>query len=132
MATVSNLTDPQLPRKRKSRGKYIQYSDEDRAKIGKYASENGNEKARHHFLGKIPHLSESTVRNFKKMYRKKLREEKEKDHPQPVLNIPLQPRGRPPLLGDLDASLIKFLKAVRAKGGVINIHVVRANRRCIT
>ena len=66
------------------------------------------------------------------MYEKKLREEKKKDHSQPVLKIPLQPRGRPPLMGDLDLSLLKFLRAVRAKDGVINIHVVKATADALT
>uniref|UniRef100_A0A1X7VKY6 HTH CENPB-type domain-containing protein n=1 Tax=Amphimedon queenslandica TaxID=400682 RepID=A0A1X7VKY6_AMPQE len=62
------------------------------------------------------------------MYREKLSEERRKDQrsPQPVLRIPTQPKERPPLMGDLDTSLLKFLKAIRAKGGVINIHVVQA------
>ena len=46
------------------------YSAEDRARIGKYALENGNETARVHFLKKFPNLRESTVRNFKKKQRK--------------------------------------------------------------
>ena len=66
IASMSSLADPQLPMKRKSQGKYFEYTDEDRAKIGKYACEHGNKKARRHFLGKIPKLSESSVRNFKK------------------------------------------------------------------
>ena len=49
-----------------------------------------------------------------------------KDHPLPVTALPTQPRSRPPLLLELDAKRIKFLEAVQMKGGVINIHVVRA------
>ena len=37
-------------KQRVARGKYTKYSNEDRAKIGKYALENGNEWARKHFL----------------------------------------------------------------------------------
>ena len=40
--------------------------------------------------------------------------------------IRAQPKGRPPILLDLDEKLVTFLKAVRTKGGVVNIHVVRA------
>ena len=36
------------------------------------------------------------------------------------------PRGRPPLLMELDKKLLQFLNAMRARGGVINSHVVRA------
>ena len=42
-----------------------------------------------------------------------------------------QYRGRPPLLLELDAKLIQFLQAVRRKGGVINIHVVRATAEAL-
>ena len=126
VASVSTLADPELVRKRKSKGKYYQYTDEDRAKIGRYACEHGNEKARRRFLNQKPKLSESTVRNFKKRYQTKMREEQKKDHPQPVTKVTSQPRGRPLLMGELDESLLKFLKATRAKGGVINVHVVRA------
>ena len=59
------------------------YTDEDRAKIGKCGCEHGNEKARHPFLMKMPKLSEISVRNFQKIDKKRLREEKKKDHPQP-------------------------------------------------
>ena len=56
--------------------------------------------------------------------KKKLDEEKKKAILQPVIQIATKPKGRPPILLDLDEKLIKFLKAVRAKGGVVNIHIV--------
>ena len=47
---VSGLADPAvLSNKRKSRGKYSVYNDEVRARIGKYALLNGNERARQKF-----------------------------------------------------------------------------------
>ena len=60
-----------------------------------------------------------------------MKEEAKKDHPQPVTALPTQPRGRPPVLLELDAKLIKFLLAVRRKGGVVNIHVVRATAEAL-
>ena len=80
---VSSLADPhpQLPMKRKSRGKYKEYTDENRAKISKYPCEHGNQRAIRHFRDKIPGLSESTMRSFKNKYRGKLRKEKMKDCP---------------------------------------------------
>ena len=47
---------------------YAHYSGEIRAKSGKFAAENGNEKARKHFSKDFPDLKESTIRNFKKKY----------------------------------------------------------------
>ncbi len=61
-AAVSELANPY---KKQKRGKYAVYTDEDRAQIGKYAAQNGNERARKHFSTSFPSLTESTVRNFK-------------------------------------------------------------------
>ena len=44
----------------KKRGNYNHYSPEIRAKIGKYASENGNSKEIKHFKAEIPNLKEGT------------------------------------------------------------------------
>ena len=55
-----------------------------------------------------------------------------KDEPQPVDSITPQPRGRPPILLELDTKLIKLLLVIRTKGGVVNIHVVRATAKALT
>ena len=103
------------------RGKYVKYTDQARARIGKYASENGNEKARQHFLAEFPKLHESSIRNFKKMYLKKVKETRSS-----ITSLPIRRKGRPPLLLELDDKLINYLRAIRNKGGIVNIHVVRA------
>lgn len=77
MATnIAVLSNPSLPSASKkpqaSRGKYTFYMPKNHAEIGKYAIENGNERARHYFLGQFPKLTESTVRNFKKAYKEEL------------------------------------------------------------
>ena len=95
-----------------------------RAKIGKYAAENGNEKARKHFSKDFPNLKESTIRNFKKKYYIKLAEAC-KDGNTEVICIPSEVRGRPPVLMDLDNKSLTFLKGIPSRGGVINVHVVR-------
>ena len=124
---LAELSDPSpAAKRRKERGKYTTYTAEDRAKIGKYALEHGNEKARRRFLAQFPNLKESTVRNFKRAYKDQLNVQRKQLHPQPVTALPSKPRGRPPVLLELDEKLIKFLRALRSKGGVINIHVVRA------
>ena len=64
-------------------------------------------------------LSESTVRNFKKTYKDKLEYQRQQFEPKPVSVIMSKPRGQPPLLLELDEKLIKFLRAVRVKGGVV-------------
>ena len=118
---VPDLADPSPSKRRRvSRGKYTVYTAESRAKIGKYALENGNERARLHFKAHFPNLKESTIRNFKKAYKEQLKKKAQ------VTALPTMPRGRPPLLMELDKKLLRFLNAMRARGGVINSHVVRA------
>ena len=102
-----------------SSGTYTTYTPEQRAKIGRYALENGNGRARRHFLLECPNLKESIVRSFKKAYAQEL------------LAIQTKPKGRPPALLEFDGKLIKFLKAVRAEGGVLNINVVRAASKAL-
>ena len=63
---VGELADPTSPttKKRKKRGNYVKYTPEHRASIGRYALENGNERARRHFQYLFPNLTESTIRTF--------------------------------------------------------------------
>ena len=61
----------------------------------------------------FPNLKESTIRNFKKAYKEQLKQKAL------VTALPTMPRGRPPLLMELDKKLLQFLNAMRARGGVI-------------
>ena len=54
------------------RGKYMKYSDADRAEIGRYALNFGSSKTMRAFKEKFPGLSESTVRGFKNCYLEEL------------------------------------------------------------
>ena len=101
---VSQLADPapSASKKRKKRGKYVQYTPEDRARIGRYALENGNERARLKFQPSFSNLSESTIRNFKKAYLEKLNHERKQAQPKQVTALTTQPRGHPPILLELD------------------------------
>ena len=131
---VSELVEPSTSKRKRGKGSgsYTHYTEEQRAKIGKYALENGNERTRRHFSSQLPNLKESTIRiSFKVAYKRKLDEERKKSNPQPVTQIPTKPKGRPPILLDLDEKLIKFFKAVRVKGGVVNIHIVRVAAKAL-
>ena len=117
---VSNVVDlanpstvsPDTGRQRGKRQSYAHYSGEMRAKIGKYAAENGNEKARKHFSKDFPDLKESsTIRNFKKKYYVKLAEARKAGNSE-VICIQSEVRGRPPILTDLDNKLLTFLKGI--------------------
>ena len=63
------------------------------AEIGKYATENGNERARRYFLGQFPKLTESIVRNFKKAYKEELACQRKKINLQPVTKLLPKPKG---------------------------------------
>ena len=54
---VAPHDEPPVKRRRSSIGNYTSYKAANRAKIGKYALENGNERARKHFLQEFPKLS---------------------------------------------------------------------------
>lgn len=111
----------------RKRGKYTHFSAEIRAKIGKYASENGNSKAICHFKKELPALKESTVRTFKQAYEKRLKEERRKGNTEAhIVAIPHDTRGCPPSLLELDSKLISLLKSIRSRGGVVNSCVVKA------
>ena len=111
----------------RKRGKYRHYSAETCAKIGKYASENGNSKAINQFKEELPTLKESPVRTFKRAYERRLREEKKKGKTDAtVIAIPSDTHGRPPILCDLDSILISLLRNIRSRGRVVNFCVVKA------
>lgn len=57
------------------RGEYASYDDETRAKIARYAVDNGIAKAARKFLGQLEHeVSESTVRSIRDIYIKQKKE----------------------------------------------------------
>jgi len=96
-AAVVNLSRPaeisqrnQYPKRK--RGKYFQYSGEDR---GKFASENGNKKTLECFAEEFPSLKESTVRTFKKAFREQLSAQTREGNIQLVTSLETQKRGRP-------------------------------------
>ena len=83
-AAVTDIADPTPTQasgkqKRKSRGTYTVYTEEQRARIGRYASMHGNEKARKKFLSDLPNLTESSIRNFKKIVFKKAQRRKNEE-----------------------------------------------------
>ena len=59
METYETPLDPPLipgEQERKKRGNYVKYTPEHRASIGRYALENGNERARRNFQYFFPNV----------------------------------------------------------------------------
>ena len=75
---------------------YKKYTDEDRYKIGKYASENGSTATVRKFKSDFPKLKESTVCDFKRKYEEKLNISKKKG--ENISTLVTEKRRRPPLL----------------------------------
>lgn len=117
------------PTKRK-RGEYAAYDDETRAKIARYAVDNGVARAARKFSGHLEHkVAESTVRSMRDIYIKQKKEGKV-DTSSPTL--PKSPRGNPLLLGEsLDNEVQNWVKKIRVNGGVINARIVMAGAEAI-
>ena len=85
--------------KKPSRGRYVQYSDEMRAKIGKFALKHGNSAAMKHFYAELGHeIPESTIRGMRDKYQLM----SERAGPAGVDSLGCGPRGRPTSLGSHD------------------------------
>ncbi|XP_062608100.1 uncharacterized protein LOC134269943 [Saccostrea cucullata] len=101
---IENLNDivdeeyqktPESGKKRK-RGSYQHYTPEQKAKMGRYAIDNGPAKAAKYFSEKLGvKINESSIRTIRQQYllRQKLSTE-------PVKEVVPKKRGRPKLLGD--------------------------------
>ena len=124
---VANCVPDPSPAKRKgvSRGEYIQCTQQKAMRKEENMPWRMVTKELIHFKSQFPNLKESTIRNFIKTYKEQLKTTAQ------VTALPTMPRGRPPLLLELDRKLLQFLNAMRARGGVINSHVVRATADAI-
>ena len=109
---------------KKRRGPYGAYSSELRAKIGRYASENGVAAARRKFSTDLNRsVNESTIRGMRDAYLKEL-----KSSPNEVpMSLPKGCPGRPLLLGkEWDDKVKSFITALRRSGGSISTKLVIA------
>ena len=103
---------------------HTDFSDEDRAVIGKHAAENGNLSAQKKFKSKFPDLGESTVRLFKKKYLHAVKQRVAQGDSSPVCSIPSKRRGRP--LGNLDPQVQQYVRALCEAGAPVGTSVIIA------
>lgn len=80
LSRPAEILQPNQVLKRK-RGTYSQYSGEDRIKIGKFASKNGNKKTLKRFAKEFPNLKESSVYLQKVISRSTFCPNKRRKHP---------------------------------------------------
>ena len=110
----------------KKRGEYLKFSEKEKAVVAKYASEHGVAKAVRHFRGK--NVKESSVRDWKRIYEKELKDKCRNATPGKTIEIaslPSKKQGRPPLLGyKLDQLLQEQIVSMRKRGTPISSHMV--------
>ena len=95
---------------------YTAFTAEQRATIGKYASEHGNAGAVKKFKADFEggQLGESTIRSFKNHYIEELKKVKHSGATVPkVRSIASRKRGCPLTLGDVDTKVQAYIKASR-------------------
>ena len=106
---------------------HFHYHAEIRAKIGKYAAENGNKNTTEKFSGELlKPVNESTVRGFKKAYYLEL---KKGNDPDEILELKHGLRGKPKKLGDLDQNVQKYVRKLCAARTPVNCSIVIAAAR---
>ena len=116
----------------KNRKPYFRWTDKDRYSIGKYASEHGNTAAVRKFKSKFSHLTESTVRSFKKKVEDEIKKaSKERREPKQQISKYSSPTGRPLLLGNLDRMVQSYLRALSNRGDVINTTIANATANAL-
>ena len=115
------------PAKRKPTTQHV-YDAKTRADIGKYAAHHGPTAAVKHFTKVCGHrIPESTARKFRDAYVAELKMQAcSHSGSVGVTSLPIKPKGRPLMLGDLDRSVQTYIKQLRATGGIINSDVVIA------
>ena len=116
----------QAKRTGSKRGPYKKTNTKDKAAIGAYASLHGVAKTIRHF--KDQHLKESSIRDWKKLYEKELRDKCRSAKPGEdvtVIALPERKRGRPPILGEkLDTYLRSYITAMRSRGTPVGSNIV--------
>ena len=112
---------------KKRRATYMIATLEQKAKVGKYAAENGTTKAIRHFAKDIPCLKESTVRGWKTIYLRELAAKVKAGEDLSIEQFPATEKGRPLLLGqDLNHQVRAYLMLLRDVGGIVNTSIAIA------
>ena len=106
---------------KKETGEYVHYSPEVKAKIARYAIDNGPTKAAKHFSKVLEkNISESTVRGFKSSY---ILQSAGKES---VNKLTTKSRGRPTLLpNEMDNDVKDYIRDLRESGGILNTNIVQ-------
>ena len=126
------VTSAQQEATKAKRGPYLKLSNELKAKIWKYASENGNSVAARHFskvLGK--ELNPSTIRGLK-VYLEEMSRKRKAGEDMTITSLLVKRRGRPLLLGEeLDQKVQQYLRAIHESGEAVSTAIALGAARGI-
>ena len=112
---------------KKKRSPYSFATPEQKAKIEKYAAENGTTNVIRHFSKEFPKIKESTIRGWKSGYLVELKRRTKQNEDLRVDRLPQGKIGHPLLLGEtLDQQVLAYLGMLRDSGGVINTSIAVA------
>ena len=123
---VKDLVNATSSNSRK-RGAYQNYTDEERARIGKRAAEFGVTNTLRHFSKQFTDrpLKESTVRTWMMNYKKELANRVKVGGSLTIEKLETKKRGHPYLLGEeMDRQLQEYIKSLREAKAVINSAIV--------
>ena len=122
-AANTNVTETECQVKSCKRGPYQRLDPEMRAKIARYANDNGSSAASRYFSKVLDrHIAESTCRGLKQSYADILKEAKV----DAVTELIPTKRGRPVALGELDKEVKSYVKSLRESGGIVSRAIVKA------
>uniref|UniRef100_A0A1X7SY85 DDE-1 domain-containing protein n=1 Tax=Amphimedon queenslandica TaxID=400682 RepID=A0A1X7SY85_AMPQE len=111
----------------KKRGAYLNYTDEEKARIAKRAAEFGETNTLKHLSKEYEDwpLKESTVRTWMLKYKKELASRVKKGEDTSITALKGKKRGHPYLLGeDMDRQLQAYIKSLRESKAIINSAIV--------
>ena len=113
---------------KKRRGVYNKYTPEFKAKVARYAIENGNCRAARKFSSTEKVIDESSVRGWVTTYKREMeRKRKGGEEISAVSLLPVAKCGRPLFLGDtLDSEVKSYIRSVREGGGLITTEITMA------
>ena len=118
----------------KTKGPYAKFTPEFKAKIAKYAIENGNCAAARKFSAPVDKpINESSVRFWVVAYKKELRRKRRIGEALPDVQVlPECKKGGPLLLGEkLDCKVKSYVRAVREVGGPVTTTIVLSAGRAV-
>ena len=117
----------------KKKGSYQKLSEEKKAEVGRYATENGVAAAVRHFAKELPKLlNESMVRGMKRRYLEELPRKRKAGENPTVESLPQRKCGCPLMLGDTPNQKIQaYLRAIHQNGGSVGTAIITAAARGI-